>query len=204
MYSNAPAGTDWTPETLPRGRHGLDRKAVRRSQRERVMRAMLRCVATDGYAATTVPKVAAAARVSPNSFYALFADKADCFLALCEAEANQLLEKLVEAGPDVRQGMRIYLAWWRERPESSRAWLLELPAAGERAQQQRRELHERFVAVFAALAAQAGSPVTEVALRVMVGGITELVAAEVAAGRLEQLDALEDQLVATVLHTLRG
>jgi hypothetical protein len=82
--------------------------------------------------------------------------------------------------------------------------LLELPAAGERAQQQRRELHEQFVAVFAALAAQSGSPVTEVALRVMVSGITELIAAEVAAGRLEQLGELEDELVAVVRQTLRG
>ena len=51
-----------TPEPLPRGRHKLDRDAVRASQRERLLRAMLQCVAADGYAATTVPRVAAAAR----------------------------------------------------------------------------------------------------------------------------------------------
>jgi hypothetical protein len=36
----------------------------------------------------------------------------------------------------------------------------------------------------------------------MVGGITELIAAEVAAGRLDQLGELEDELVAVVQKTL--
>jgi AcrR family transcriptional regulator len=160
---------------------------------------MLRCVATDGYAATTVPRVAAVARVSPNTFYAQFADKADCFLALCDEESEELLARLVEAGADVRAGMREYLSWWRERPESSRAYLLELPSAGERAQQQRRETHERFAGMFAALA---GPSVSRTALRVMVAGITDLVASEVAAGRLDSLGQLEDELVAVVGRTL--
>jgi AcrR family transcriptional regulator len=146
-----------------------------------------------------VPKVTAMARVSPNAFYAQFTDKADCFLELCDAESRELLDKLVETGPDVRAGMRTYLSWWRDRPESSRAYLLELPSAGERAQQQRRETHDRFADMFAALA---GPDVSRVALRVMVAGITDLVAAEVAAGRLDSLGDLEDDLVAAVHRTL--
>ena len=162
VYSDPQPG----PVPLPRGRHKLGREAVRASQRERLLRAMLRCVAADGYAATTVTKVAATARVSPNAFYAQFADKADCFLALCDEESAELLAKLVQAGGDVRAAMRIYLSWWRERPESSRAYLLELPSAGERAQQQRRATHERFADMFSALA---GAGVSRTAVRVMVG-----------------------------------
>jgi AcrR family transcriptional regulator len=204
----------WEPEPLPRGRHKLAPGAVRASQRDRIMRAMLRCVAADGYAATTVPRVAAIARVSPNTFYAQFSDKADCFLALCDEESEELLAKLVAAGGDlawrdaVRAGVRIYLAWWRDRPESSRAYLLELASAGARAQQQRREAHERFVRMFLVLAARARSeqpglpPVSEVAVRVMTAGQTELVAAEVAAGRLGAIGELEDELVRLVVRTL--
>jgi AcrR family transcriptional regulator len=203
MYSNPQPGTAWEPEPLPRGRHKLDRDAVRASQRERLLRAMLQCVAAEGYAATTVPRVAAAARVSPNAFYAQFEDKADCFLALCDEESRELLERLVIAGLDARAGVRIYLQWWRDRPESSRAYLLELPAVGERAWTQRRAVHNRFVAMFTSLA-PIDSDVSEVALRVMVGGITELVAAEVAAGRIDRLGELEDALVAVIERTLRG
>lgn len=204
----------WQAEPLPRGRHKLAPDAVRASQRERLLRAMLQCVAADGYGATTVPRVAAAARVSPNTFYAQFTDKADCFLALCDQESRELLAKLVTAGGElewrdaVRAGVRIYLDWWRERPESSRAYLLELPAAGADAGQQRREAHERFVRMFLALAARAREeqsglpPVSEVAIRVMTGGQTELVAAEVAAGRLDSLGDIEEELIRVIIRTL--
>jgi AcrR family transcriptional regulator len=204
----------WQPEPLPRGRHKLAPDAVRASQRERLLRAMLQCVAADGYAATTVPRVAAAARVSPNTFYAQFTDKADCFLELCDQESRELLAKIVTAGSAldwreaVRAGVRIYLSWWRERPQSSRAYLLELPSAGANAQQQRREAHERFVRMFLALAARARHEqpalpeVSEVAVRVMTAGQTELVAAEVAEGRLDSLGDLEDVLVRLIIRAL--
>jgi AcrR family transcriptional regulator len=204
----------WEAEPLPRGRHKLARDAVRASQRERLLRAMLQCVAADGYAATTVPRVAAAARVSPNTFYAQFSDKAECFLELCDVESRELLAKIVSAGSGlewrdaVRTGVRIYLEWWRDRPESSRAYLLELPAAGADAAQQRRAAHDRFVRMFLALAARARAeqpglpPVSEVAVRVMTAGQTELVAAEVAAGRLDSLGSLEDELVRVIVRTL--
>ena len=55
-------------EPLPRGRHKLGAEAVRASQRERLIRAMLETVAERGYEATTVPEVVARARVSRNAF----------------------------------------------------------------------------------------------------------------------------------------
>src|SRR5205823_5359028 len=82
----------WRGTPLPPGRHKLPRSEVRASQRERLMRAMLEEVGAHGYAGTTVPSVIAAARVSRNAFYALFKDKLDCFLALCDEEAVGLFD----------------------------------------------------------------------------------------------------------------
>lgn len=204
----------WRGDPLPRGRHKLGREEVLDSQRDRLLRAMRECVASNGYGDTTVAQVAAAARVSPNRFYKFFRDKAECFLAVCDQDANELLTALFGLGAErdwidgVRDGMRIYLEHWRARPQASRAYLLEMPAAGPAAAEQRNEVHERFVTMFAALAARARAdrpelpPVSPVALRVFVAGTTGIVAREVAAGRLESLPELEDDLVKLVVTIL--
>ena len=49
----------WHGEPLPRGRHKLARPAVRSSQRERLLRAVVECVAHHGFDSTTVPMVVA-------------------------------------------------------------------------------------------------------------------------------------------------
>src|SRR5260221_13804695 len=129
MYpKSASEPSEWRGEPLPRGRHKLSRRAVGASQRDRLIQAMLRCVAADGYVATTVPKVAAVARVSPNTFYKFFADKADCFLALCDDMAQTLLGELIAGGTEptwidsVRRGARVYLEWGRDHPQTTSAY----------------------------------------------------------------------------------
>jgi AcrR family transcriptional regulator len=202
-----------TSPTLPRGRHGLAPEAVRASQRERLVEAMLDRVAAEGYPATTVTKVVAAARVSPNTFYELFEDKADCFLAACREGARELLEHLQAARGEtwverVRDGMRTYLRWWSDRPAVSWAYLVELPAAGSRATAERDAVYEGYRALFAALAWLARQedpalpPLSPLAVRVLVAGLTEVVADEVRAGRIEQLHELEDEFVHLVVRTL--
>jgi AcrR family transcriptional regulator len=204
----------WRGDPLPRGRHNLRREDVRDSQRDRLVRAMRECVAANGFAQTSISDVAAAARVSPNRFYAFFSDKADCFLAVCDQDASELLGELFRMGAgddwveDVRKGMRIYLNWWRDRPQASRAFLLEMPSGGERAQRQREEVHARFEAMFEGLAARARAeqpqlgPMSPLALRIFIAGMTDFVAAEVRAGRIDGLPALEDELVALVVRLL--
>ena len=68
------------PERLPSGRHGLPRAYVVRSQRERLLEAMVRVAAAKGYEATTVTDVIEVAGVSRATFYEMFDDKAACFL----------------------------------------------------------------------------------------------------------------------------
>jgi AcrR family transcriptional regulator len=192
---------------LPRGRHKLSRETVRASQRERLLQAMLESVGERGYAATTVPDVVARARVSRNAFYALFADKTDCFLALCDELAGELFDELIALRGDdwraaLRHGMEIYLRFWQDRPGVSRTYFVELPSAGPRALEQRDRQYARFRAIFEQLGTWAGGEAPPIVPRVLVLTITELIAEEVRAGRTDRLVELRDDLVALVVRLL--
>jgi AcrR family transcriptional regulator len=204
----------WRGEPLPRGRHKLGQGTVRASQRERLLRAMVECVAREGFESTTVPMVVSTARVSSNAFYEFFSDKTDCFLAACDEAARELLSELVAltAEPDwvraMRKGTGIYLRWWQERPAFARAYLLSLRAAGERTFEQRDRTYGMYEAMFADLARRARAeqpdlpPLSPLVTRVLVLAITELVAEEVRAGRTGSLGDLQDDLARLAIRLL--
>lgn len=189
---------------------------VKSSQRERLLRAMLECVSTQGYAGTTVPQVVAAARVAKNSFYEFFDDKLHCFLELCDEEAEDLF-RVASTGlsaPNWRaraaQGTEAYLRWWQERPAFSRAYLVELPFAGPEAIEQRERQSEPYRKLYRAVARRARieepqlPPIPDSAPDVLVAGITDVVAREVRAGRTETLVTLADSLTCATIAILSG
>jgi len=203
------------PERLPRGRHNLPIQVVRASQRERLLQAMVECVTNQGYEATTVPQVVATAGVARHSFYALFSDKTDCFIAVCDQVAGDILDAMLATLTDdwletVHRGTRAYLRWWQEHPGFAQAYLVELPGAGQRAIAARERLHGRFAELFDRLAQwsheqRPGSPAPRaVTTSFLVPGIEAVVAREVRAGRLAQLDALEDEIVDLIATLLAG
>jgi AcrR family transcriptional regulator len=161
-----------------------------------------------------VARVVATARVSRNAYYDFFADKADCFIAVCDDAAEALLAGLLElaAEPDwiqaMRAGTRRYLLWWQERPTLARAYFISLPTVGERAVHQRERQYAAFRAMFADLGRRARAeqpelgPLSELVPRVLVLAITELVAEEARAGRLAQLSELSDDLAALAIRLL--
>jgi AcrR family transcriptional regulator len=205
---------NWRGEPLPRGRHRLSAQAVRESQRVRIVRAMLECVARNGYEATTVPEVVATARVSRNAFYEFFSDKADCFIAVCDQTGEELLGDLVSlvAEPDwieaICKGTGRYMLWWQERPTISSAYLLSLPTVGERALRQRERQYAAFRAMFEDLGRRARAeqpelpPLDPLVPRVLVLAITELVAEEVRAGRIDRLTDLSDDVALLAIRLL--
>jgi AcrR family transcriptional regulator len=175
---------------------------------------MLECVAEQGFGPTTVGDVVTAARASRNSFYEQFADKTDCFLAVCDWTAGELLRdmQLFAAEGDwlaaLRNGLGAYLRFWSKRPNFSVAYLIELPTAGPRAIEQRERHYESFEAMFAALAARGRGeqpelpPLAPRTPRLIVLATTELVAGEVRAGRTGELEALEEELLMFMLRLL--
>jgi AcrR family transcriptional regulator len=201
-------GSPWRADPLPRGRHGLSARAVRESQRARLLRATLELIARQGYAGTTVPEVVAAARVSRNAFYEHFADKEACFLALCAEEAAELSDAVLAASfrekswaAALRSGIRATLQWWRERPQFARTYFVEMPGAGPRAVEQRERAYRPFEDMFRQLGAWARrggrrNPALRNRIpQLLIIAITEMIAVEVRAGRVAELLEIEDDLV---------
>jgi AcrR family transcriptional regulator len=197
-------------DPLPRGRHKLPREAVRASQRARLLSATAKLVGEQGYDATSVQQIVSAARVSASTFYRFFGDKADCFIALCEQQGEELFAELssISAAGDTLEdalvaldrGIRLYLQWWQDRPRLARAYFLELPLAGPRALEERDRQYARFEALHRFTAERARvlrpdtPPLRDVDVTAATIVITELVARHVRAGQVERLDEIEDDV----------
>ena len=192
-------------ETLPRGPHTLTADEVRASQRSRLLSGMLELVAEQGYARTTIARIAARTRVSPNRFYDFFASKPECLLEVCRAPGEDFIRELPTAEGDdwrtaARHGVARYLAWWAARPQLARAYFLELPTVTEIDLVRQVETYEPFHTVIAALAARAvgeepsREPASPIAVRAIVAGINDVVREEVGQSRLASLPDLETEL----------
>jgi AcrR family transcriptional regulator len=84
-------------ERLPHGPHKLDAHQVARHQRRRIHGAMVEAVAANGYAGTSVTQVVALAGVSRRAFYEQFSNKEDCFLVTFDLIAARGIGRLDEA-----------------------------------------------------------------------------------------------------------
>src|SRR5271169_3897709 len=87
-------------ERLPHGPHRLDHNQVIRNQRARIQGAMVEAVATSGYERASVKQVVALAGVSRRSFYELFANKQECFLATFDVVAARRIKGMRQAYQD--------------------------------------------------------------------------------------------------------
>jgi len=189
---------------LPRGPHGLPRDVVERSQRSRLLLALIEVVAEKGYVATTVADITGRAGVSRTTFYQQFKDKEDCFLVAYrkggEAQLRKVLEAVASASDpleQLRRNVQAYLVELVAYPASARAFLLEVAAAGPRALAIRDELHHCYVALFQDLYARfrerrAGLPELPVEVfRAAVAAVDDLVVRSISEGKLAELPRLE-------------
>jgi AcrR family transcriptional regulator len=122
---------------LPRGRHGLPREIVTRSQRERLLAAVVRVIAAQGYEATTVADILEEAGVGRESFYELFDGKRQCMLTAHGLLVDDLESKVKAAytapGPwedRLRDGLAVALEWFASSPDIGRFTLVELSVIG--------------------------------------------------------------------------
>jgi AcrR family transcriptional regulator len=126
---------------LPGGNHKLPREFVLRSQRDRMLDAMARACASEGYGGATVSAVIAGAGVSRKTFYEHFRDREDCFLAAYDAILAQFLGQVIAAyeQPEldwpqrVRAAIDALLSFLAAEPAFARMCIVEALAAGERA-----------------------------------------------------------------------
>jgi AcrR family transcriptional regulator len=213
------AGDVQTVETrpLPRGPHQLAREQVLASQRQRMLAAIAEAVAEKGYAATTVGDVVSGAGVSRKTFYEHFDDKEECFLAAWEAGVETLFGAIARSqegasGPieRMRAGLGAYLETLASEPAFARTYLIEVVAAGPRAEARGAEVHAAFARLLeedhARARAEVGTlpEVPRELFRAAVGAINELVSAYVREGRTADLPELEDTILYLELVLFAG
>lgn len=136
---------------LPRGRHGLPRELVVRSQRERLLAAVVRVAAAKGYEATSVSDILEEAGVGRESFYELFEDKRDCMLA-AHALLVDHLEAAISAAYDepgpwssrVRNAVAAMLDWFAADPAAAKVMIVEVTAVGTASRRRFQEDFRRF------------------------------------------------------------
>jgi AcrR family transcriptional regulator len=136
---------------LPRGRHGLPRELVARSQRERLLAAVVRVTAANGYRASSVADILKEAGVGRETFYKHFHDKEDCLIAAndalvvnLEAQVGKAYEQPGDWPERVRFGLAAVLAWFASSPEAARVMMIELGTVGPIAGTRFRDTLRRF------------------------------------------------------------
>lgn len=214
------AGTHDGEPGLPRGRSGLPAETVRAAQRERLLRSVIAAVAETGFADVTVAGIVRGARVSKAAFYAHFAGKEDCFLAATAAGRQLMIDRVVAAGrrppapggaQDVlRAGIRAFLEFLASEPAFTRAFYIDMPAAGPRAVARIESAQHVFARLNQAWHERARRDhpdwpdVPYQAYFALAGATTELVRAHLRHDGGESLVSLEETLVGLHLAVLAG
>ena len=119
---------------------GLPREHVTEIQRVRILAAMADVAAERGAGAASVAHIVARAGVSRRTFYDLFEDREDCFLAAFDEAVAQAACAVIPAYEGetrwrerIRAGLLALLVFCEEEPALARLCVVEALAAGPRA-----------------------------------------------------------------------
>ena len=200
-------------EPLPRGRHRLSREAVEHSQRERALKAMVEAVAERGYAETRVVDVIERAGLSRKTFYELFGDKENCFLAAYDevsarlyAVTDEAFENAVgEPWPDrIRAGVTALVEELAADQAAARFAVIEVLAAGPRALARRDAAIRQFTGFIDAGRSESSLELPGLTSTAIVGGIYELLYTEILHGATSQLQARVPEIVYWITQPFLG
>jgi AcrR family transcriptional regulator len=186
-----------------------------RSQRERLLEAMLRVAAAKGYEATTVTDVIEVAGVSRETFEEMFGDKATCFLEAYEAVFDVLVAHVTAAfesaagdpWPErIATGLRALVELLATEADIARLSMVEVTAAGDDARARYRAALARFTP-FLEEGREYSSQAEELpadTARFAIGGATSMIFDEIRAGRGPELKRILPDLVFAVLMPYLG
>lgn len=206
---------------LPTGAHGIDPEEVKRDQRERLQNAIVELIAERGYQAVRILDLTKLARVSRPTFYSLYDDKEELFLAAYDEIAQRTAKTALEAyqlegAPSERlqAAIRAFAELAVATPEAMSLMVLGAFGAGPKAIERRNhtlEALEQSIRVSRGNGAsrgargragrKAGSGTTQeiegdLTVKVILGGIREVTAARLRQGRVGELPGLADELAA--------
>jgi AcrR family transcriptional regulator len=205
---------------LPTGAHGIDPEEIKRDQRERLQNAIVELIAERGYQAVRILDLTKLARVSRPTFYSLYDDKEELFLAAYDEIAQRTAKTVIEAyaAQDAPNGrlqaaIRSFAELAAAAPEAMSLMVLGAFGAGPKAIERRNHTlraleHSIRVSRDGAAGARGraggktgGSGATgtketgeDLTVKVILGGIREVTAARLRQGRVGELPGLADEL----------
>ena len=198
---------------LSPGRHGLSRQAVVASQRERILEAMVGAVARRGYATARVVDVIGRAGVSRKTFYQLFRDKEECFLAahdevvgrLFAAASKAFQSAAGQAWPErIRGAMTALLVALAEDPAAAKLAIVDVFAAGPKALARRDAGLRRFADCVDAGRSESSVELPGITARAIIGGVNELLYADIRRGATAELPTRLPEIVFWITESLLG
>jgi AcrR family transcriptional regulator len=212
-----PIGRDQPPgrsKQLPRGRHGLPRSVVVENQRGRIFEALAAVCAAKGYAEVTVRDITEHAGVSRHTFYELFSDKEQCFLATYDGVVHRLLDRVSAAyysgdrsWPErISAAVRALVQSCADDPNLARLTMVEVLSAGPQALACRDAALRRFAVFFepGRVALPADMESQQLLAQGVIGGLYEALYAQILDGQTERLPELLPDLVYCVLVPYLG
>jgi len=194
------------PGALPRGH-------VTEIQRGRLIAAAIEAVEEVGYARMTVAQVIGRARVSRKTFYDVFADREDCFLAAFEqsiGQASAIVREAYDGGAcwrdGVRAGLARLLALMDEEPGIARLCVVEALGAGERVLEARARVLDEIAAVIdrGRLQAHGTRDPSELTAEGVVGAVFAVLHARLLEGGGEPLSDLLGSLMSLIVLPYLG
>jgi AcrR family transcriptional regulator len=193
---------------LTGGPHGIPRAVVHEVQRGRLLDALAEVISEEGYLDTTVHKILKRAGISRRTFYEIFTDKEDCFLAAYQEAADHVLVLVQRAcrpggDPEIRieNGLGAALEFVEGEQQVARMCVVEVLAAGENARERRAKTMERLTDLVADALEERCDSRSEALLRarMLTGGVHEMVYDALARRQVKGIPSLAEEVVASYL-----
>lgn len=186
-----------------------------RSERERLLEAMVRVAAAKSYEATTIDDVTEAATVSRETFDSMFASKEACFLEAYDAVIDVLVAHVSTAFEStvgqpwqdrIAAALRALVDLLAAEHDIARMAMVEVTAVGEDARIRYRAALGRFTYFLeeGRTASPQGEELPADTARFAIGGATSMIFDEVRAGRGPDLRGLLPDLLFAVLMPYLG
>lgn len=193
----------------------LARAYAVRSERERLLEAMVRVAAAKGYEATTVADVVEVATVPRRTFDSMFSSKEECFLEAYDAVIDVLVAHVSAAfestvsqpWPDrVAAALRALVELLSAEADIARMAMVEVTAVGEDARIRYRTALGRFTYFLeeGRRVSPQGDELPADTAGFAIGGATSMIFDEIRAGRGPELRRILPDLVFAVLMPYLG
>jgi len=197
---------------LAPGPRRLKRSEVEQAQRERLIGAMARVSATVGYEEATVERVLAEAGVSRRTFYELFDDREDCFVAAYDEAMRRVLRVVTDAYLDhegsparrLEHTLETLLELCAADPDCARMCVVEVFAAGARTRERRAEAMDRLarLAQHALGELRGDDRLDRLSAQALVGAVHELIFPPIDRRETAALPELAGDIMATQIAPL--